>query len=270
MALAAALTVVASTAAGATADAAPPVSVASCGAPGEATAMAPGSHRFAQTFAPRSRGTLTDAEVEVTKPAGSSGDWTVEIVLAERIPIGTNARVVIASATVADATVPVGASTITARFADAATIGPPGFRNEYELVVSRPGASASGFGYRTGNDCAGQMLRSTTPGGSFSPFIDATTDLVFRVSASDGAAPQTTIVAGPRRRTRERRAKLRWRASEPVERFECKLDRGRFASCESPHRIRVRPGRHRFRVRAVDLAGNVDPTPAKRRWRVRR
>jgi len=251
-----------------TADAAEPVLVASCGGPRGATATVPGSHRFAQTFAPRSAGTLTSAQADVTKPPGSSGDWRLEIVLAERIPIGTNARAVVASATVPDTTVPVGPSPIEARFGDPATIGPTGFRNEYELVVSRPGATAFGVGYRTDNECAGQLLRSGSQAGPFSPFGGATTDLVFRVFASDSVAPQTAIVAGPRRRTARRRAKFRWRASEPVARSECKLDRGQFERCDSPHRVRVPPGRHRFRVRAIDLAGNLDPTPAKRAWKV--
>jgi hypothetical protein len=246
-----------------------PAVVAGCDGPRAATAIAPGGDRFAQTFAPRSRGLLTSAEVDVTKPAGSSGDWRVEVVLAERIPIGTNARAVVAAATVPDATVPVGASTIAARFPDPATIGPPGFRNEYELVISRHGAGGFGVGYRTGSGCDGQLFRSGSQTGPFSPFIGSGTDLVFRVLATDAAAPQTEIVGGPRRRTARRRAKFRWRASEPAE-FECRLDRGRFEPCDPPDRVRVGPGRHRFRVRAIDLAGNVDPTPARRTWRVRR
>ncbi|MDO9497185.1 MAG: hypothetical protein Q7J48_15875, partial [Nocardioides sp.] len=33
---------------------------------------------------------------------------------------------------------------------------------------------------------------------------------------------------------------------------------------------KVRPGTHKFRVRAIDAAGNVDPTPAVWKWRVKR
>jgi hypothetical protein len=32
--------------------------------------------------------------------------------------------------------------------------------------------------------------------------------------------------------------------------------------------VRVRPGLHRFQTRATDPSGNVDTTPAKRRWQV--
>lgn len=31
---------------------------------------------------------------------------------------------------------------------------------------------------------------------------------------------------------------------------------------------RLKPGKKKFRVRAIDAAGNVDPTPAKAKWKV--
>jgi subtilisin-like proprotein convertase family protein len=86
--------------------------------------------------------------------------------------------------------------------------------------------------------------------------------------SADTSAPQTEIVKGPRRKTSRRAARVRFRANEAA-RFECKLDRQRFKPCRSPGKLeRLRPGRHRFAVRAIDRAGNVDPTPAVRRWRV--
>jgi len=36
------------------------------------------------------------------------------------------------------------------------------------------------------------------------------------------------------------------------------------------YKVRVKPGKHRFKVRAIDAAGNVDRTPAKARFKVRR
>ena len=47
--------------------------------------------------------------------------------------------------------------------------------------------------------------------------------------------------------------------------FECKLDGGAFAPCGSPHTYtRLKRGDHTVQVRAKDVAGNVDPTPAMR------
>lgn len=58
-------------------------------------------------------------------------------------------------------------------------------------------------------------------------------------------------------------------ASEPGSSFRCKLDRHRFAACAS-HKLykRLAPGRHVLRVVAVDVAGNVDPTPAVAHFRM--
>lgn len=57
-------------------------------------------------------------------------------------------------------------------------------------------------------------------------------------------------------------------SSEPGSTFQCRLDTGRFERCSSPFRARLTAGMHRFQVRAVDAAGNVDPTPAGERIQV--
>jgi hypothetical protein len=50
--------------------------------------------------------------------------------------------------------------------------------------------------------------------------------------------------------------------------FQCRLDAGKFAPCSSPFQKRLAAGMHRFEVRAVDAAGNIDPTPAHESFRV--
>ena len=52
--------------------------------------------------------------------------------------------------------------------------------------------------------------------------------------------------------------------------FECHLDRRPFRGCTSPFRARRKPGRHIFKVRAVNSEGARDPTPATYRWTVGR
>jgi len=86
----------------------------------------------------------------------------------------------------------------------------------------------------------------------------------------DAAAPQTTITRKPPRRTSKRRVKFEFKSTEPGSTFRCAFDRGPFKPCASPLAKRLPPGRHRFRAAAVDSAGNVDPTPASARVRVRR
>jgi hypothetical protein len=52
--------------------------------------------------------------------------------------------------------------------------------------------------------------------------------------------------------------------------FECSLDGADFATCVSPYEVMdLLPGFHIFQVRAIDMAGNIDPTPASYTWEVR-
>jgi hypothetical protein len=47
------------------------------------------------------------------------------------------------------------------------------------------------------------------------------------------------------------------------------LDRRPFEKCRSPKKFTgLEPGKHVFKVRAKDGAGNLDPTPAKRAFTV--
>ncbi len=88
-------------------------------------------------------------------------------------------------------------------------------------------------------------------------------------AAADTAAPETEIRKSPKRTTERRAATVAFRSSEAGSSFECKLDKGPYRACGSPTKLkRLGPGRHRFSVRAIDAAGNVDPTPARVRWRV--
>jgi len=85
----------------------------------------------------------------------------------------------------------------------------------------------------------------------------------------DTTPPQTKIVKGPGSKLSQGIAKFRFRSSESGSTFLCKLDRKKAKRCRSPKRYRkLKPGRHTFRVWAIDAAGNKDPTPARRRFRV--
>jgi hypothetical protein len=84
----------------------------------------------------------------------------------------------------------------------------------------------------------------------------------------DGTAPETTLGSGPRSGTTALSATFTFSASEPAA-FECKLDSAAFAPCTSPksHASLARR-EHTFEVRAIDAAGNPDPTPAIHRWTI--
>ena len=85
----------------------------------------------------------------------------------------------------------------------------------------------------------------------------------------DTRPPQTRIVSGPARSGFERLAKFRFTSSEGQSSFGCRLDDKRWKKCRSPYKLTVKPGKHLFKVRAIDRFGNADPTPARFGWRVK-
>jgi large repetitive protein len=86
---------------------------------------------------------------------------------------------------------------------------------------------------------------------------------------ADRTPPNTRIVRGPARLGFKRLAKFRFASTEPQSTFQCKLDGKKWKACANPFKRSVKPGRHRFKVRAIDRFGNVDPSPARFGWRVK-
>jgi CSLREA domain-containing protein len=85
----------------------------------------------------------------------------------------------------------------------------------------------------------------------------------------DKTAPDTKILKGPPKRTHKRTVKFKFASTEAGSTFQCKLDKKPFKPCASPRKYKkLKPGKHVFMVRAIDKAGNVDPTPAKRKFTV--
>jgi subtilisin family serine protease len=89
--------------------------------------------------------------------------------------------------------------------------------------------------------------------------------------ALDVTPPNTTITGRPPASTTSRRATFRFRSTETGSTFQCRHMNGAWMSCTSPKLYTgLTLGLHRFRVRAIDRALNVDPTPATDTWRIRR
>lgn len=85
----------------------------------------------------------------------------------------------------------------------------------------------------------------------------------------DETPPNTKITSGPKGTTHKHKATFRFTSTEPGSTFQCKLDGKKWANCKSPRTYgNLKDGKHTFKVKATDAAGNVDPTPAKRSWRV--
>ena len=109
-------------------------------------------------------------------------------------------------------------------------------------------------------------VRATDAAGN----IDATP--AARSFTVDTAAPNTKITKKPKKKTftagKRKRVRFAFETSEDEVSFLCKIDGRPWKPCDSPFRKRLKQGRHRFLARATDAAGNVEPTPARWRFRI--
>lgn len=90
------------------------------------------------------------------------------------------------------------------------------------------------------------------------------------VADADTVAPDTTIDSGPDNPTNNNSASFEFSSpATDVVGFECRRDAELFASCLSPKNYTgLSDGSHTFHVRAKDIAGNVDSSPANHPWTV--
>lgn len=87
-------------------------------------------------------------------------------------------------------------------------------------------------------------------------------------AARDIRAPATSLRKA-RINQAKRRATFTFASGERGSTFSCKLDKRRFRPCTSPKSYKkLKPGKHVFRVRARDRAGNLDATPAVKRFKI--
>jgi hypothetical protein len=90
----------------------------------------------------------------------------------------------------------------------------------------------------------------------------------------DSVAPNTRLTKTPKATIKSRRRptlRFEFSADEPGVAFQCRIDRGPFARCDSPRKLRrVGFGSHRFEVRAVDGVLNLEPEAARYSFEVER
>ncbi len=79
----------------------------------------------------------------------------------------------------------------------------------------------------------------------------------------DMVPPQTSLNSGPKNLTNQTSATFEFSANESNSTFQCSLDEAAFLDCISPKTYEgLVEGNHKFQVRGVDAAGNLDDTPA--------
>lgn len=86
----------------------------------------------------------------------------------------------------------------------------------------------------------------------------------------DTTAPNTTIATGPAATVAAKSSSFTFTSNEdPNVTYECRIDAGTFAACTTPFTSpQLADGAHTLDVRAKDLAGNVDATPATWSWTI--
>ncbi|MEN3342249.1 MAG: hypothetical protein V7644_1653 [Actinomycetota bacterium] len=103
---------------------------------------------------------------------------------------------------------------------------------------------------------------------------DQTDDVVVHFTTAgaptDTTPPDTFLAYGPPATTTSQANRFAFTSTEPGELYECAWDGGAFYPCRSPYRLGydLPLGSHTFAVRAVDAAGNADPTPATRTFTI--
>ena len=94
--------------------------------------------------------------------------------------------------------------------------------------------------------------------------VEAPSSRTFTV---DTVPPETTIDTSPTTPNSSADASFTYSADQPGSTFECRIDGGAWTACTSPRNYTsLGEGSHTFEVRATDVGGNVDPSPASHTW----
>jgi DNA-binding beta-propeller fold protein YncE len=81
--------------------------------------------------------------------------------------------------------------------------------------------------------------------------------------------PPKTKLESSKISSAKRKATFKFSSNEAGSTFKCKLDQRGFKKCDSPKTYRhLDKGRHTFKVKAKNSSGGVDPSPAKKKFKI--
>jgi hypothetical protein len=84
-----------------------------------------------------------------------------------------------------------------------------------------------------------------------------------------GGKPNTKIKKRPKNKSDDDSPTFKFKSTESGSTFKCKLDHKPFKKCKSPKTYHgVDPGKHTFKVEAIDADGNIDKSPAKDKFKI--
>ncbi len=146
------------------------------------------------------------------------------------------------------------------------------------MFGDRPAGSTGDYNNQTGHQIdLSARLESDADGDGYGDESqdDCSTDATTQ-GACDTDPPETTITKRPKNKTGKPKATYKFVSDEPGSIFECRL-KGKgldtaikqFNACTSPRKYKnLDPGKYVFKVRATDIKGNTDLTPAKDKFKV--
>jgi subtilisin-like proprotein convertase family protein len=167
-------------------------------------------------------------------------------------------------------------------FDDAAATAPPGacaaggtFKPTGNPLASMPAPAPAG---PFGTTMAAFNGASANANGTWKLFINDTASAdggwisanpTLSFKTTDVIAPETSFTKKPKTGVKTT-TKIKFVSSEAGSHFECRIDTAKkFTSCSSPLKLRhLKFGKHKIQVRAIDAAGNVDPTPLRAKWKI--
>ena len=219
-----------------------------CASPKSYTNLAEATHTF------RVRATDLSANVD---PTPAQATWTIDTTVPDTTPPSVTLTAPANGATIS------GSVTVSATASDNVAVG----RVEFS-------AGGSLFATDTTSPYGASWNPGSTPDGpvTITAMAVDTAGLVASDSATvtlDRTAPDTIIDTGPSGTVTSSSASFAFHATESGSTFACSTDGAPYVACVSPAALSgLANGSHTFAVRATDLAGNVDPTPASRTWTV--
>ena len=87
-------------------------------------------------------------------------------------------------------------------------------------------------------------------------------------SGPTNAAPSTSLKST---KIVKREVTFKFGSNEGGGTFLCKLDKKAFAECKSPKTYKsLKPGKHKFQVKARDPQGSADPSPVVKKFSIKR
>ena len=79
----------------------------------------------------------------------------------------------------------------------------------------------------------------------------------------DNKPPNTKIKKAPKDKITKSKVKITFKSTEPGSKFKCKLDKGKFKSCDSPFKAKVDTGQAQVPGHLDRPRRQPDPTAAK-------